>query len=127
MYKRLTAVILLLSFCIVLSLGSYILIKTVSEDILNDLSAFLEYAENEEREKAISTIINCNEKLSKYEKIYAVFLDHSLFENLMVTIPSIEYLYKTDNPDEAMDKCVESIETLKIVVHEQKIGVENIL
>ena len=126
MYKRLIIVVVLLIFCIVISIGSFLIIETISNNIIDDLEMFLIYAEENRKEPALSAIKNCTQKIEKYEKIYDVFLDHSIFENLMITIPSILYLYETNNIDEALDKCFESIEILKIVIHEQKVCLENI-
>lgn len=127
MLKKSIVVIILLSLCITISVGSYFLIEKISEDLLSDLTTFLMYAENGEEDLATISIKKCSEKLEDYEKIYAVFLNHNLFEDLMISIPSVLYLYKSNNSDEAMEKCLESVETLKILVHEQKICFENIL
>ena len=126
MYKRLLLVIILLLLCITISIGSFFTVSYISEDLTEELENFLIYAEEDNEILTLVTIDNCIEKLNSYEKIYAIFLDHSLFESLMIAVPSIKHLYETGNSDEAMDKCFESIETLKIIVHEQKPSFENV-
>lgn len=126
MFKRLISVTLLLLLCIGISVWSFFVVENISTDLINDLTEFLKHAENNDFSNALNKINSCNEKLKTYEKTYAVFLEHGLFEELLVTVPSIMYLYETDNEDEAMDKCFESIETLKIIIHEQKLCYENI-
>ena len=126
MYKRLIFVLILLSICIAISIGSFFAVSYMSDDLTRRLDSFLMYSENGNNKEAVKAIDGCIEKLEFYEKVYAIILDHNLFENIMITIPSIMYLYETGNTDEAMDKCFESIETLKIIVHEQKLSFENV-
>ena len=126
MYKRLIFVLILLILCISLGVGSFITIEKISKNLTDDLESFIRYSQLNYREKAIDSIDSCIEKLDSYEKIYAVFLDHNLFECIMISIPSIKQLYVTGNQDEATEKCFESIETIKIIVNEQKLSLENI-
>lgn len=126
MYKRLIFVLLLLLLCIGISVGSFFAVNKMSSKLTSDLEKFQINAESNNVATAVEAIDACIENLERYEKIYAVFLDHNIFENIMITIPSIKYLYETGNSDEAMDKCFESIETLRIVVHEQKLTFENV-
>ena len=98
----------------------------MSEDLTDDLNSFILYVKNGNNTQAVVTITKCIEKLEAYEKAYAVFLDHNLFEDIMITIPSIKNLYETGNYDEALDKCFESIQVLNIIVSEQKPVIENI-
>lgn len=125
MYKRLIFVLILLVMCIGIGVGSFYAINKMSDELINELQKFEACSETNNNE-AINTIDKCIEKLESYEKIYAVFLDHNQFESLLITIPSIKQLYVSGNTDEAMDKCLESIAQLKIVVHEQKLSFENV-
>lgn len=126
MYKRLILVLIILFLCISISIGSYLGISYMSEDLTADLNSFILYVKNGNNTQAVVTIMKCIEKLEAYEKAYAVFLDHNLFEDIMITIPSIKNLYETGNYDEALDKCFESIQVLNIIVSEQKPVIENI-
>lgn len=126
MYKRLILVLIILFLCISISIGSYLGISYMSEDLTADLNSFILYVKNGNNTQAVVTITKCIEKLEAYEKAYAVFLDHNLFEDIMITIPSIKSLYETGNYDEALDKCFESIQVLNIIVSEQKPVIENI-
>ena len=126
MYKRLILVLIILFLCISISIGSYLSISYMSEDLTADLNSFILYVKNGNNTQAVVTITKCIEKLEAYEKAYAVFLDHNLFEDIMITIPSIKSLYETGNYDEALDKCFESIQVLNIIVSEQKPVIENI-
>lgn len=126
MYKRLILVLIILFLCISISIGSYLGISYMSEDLTADLNSFILYVKNGNNTQAVVTIAKCIEKLEAYEKAYAVFLDHNLFEDIMITIPSIKSLYETGNYDEALDKCFESIQVLNIIVSEQKPVIENI-
>ena len=126
MNKRLVFVLILLSICLMISIGSYVIVSYISEDLSSELNAFRVSAENGNENEALEALDTCIDKLKLYEKIYAVFLDHNLFENIMITIPTVRHLYESGNIDESMDKCFESIEILKIIVHEQKLSLENV-
>lgn len=126
MYRRLIFISVLLIVCITISIGSFYSVSKMSEELISGLNEFKICVQKKEESEAVRIIDNCIEKLGKYEKLYAVFLDHNLFENIIITIPSIKNLYVTGNTDEALDKCYESIETLKIIVKEQKLSFENI-
>lgn len=125
MIKRLSLAATLLVVCFSLCFLSYFSLNKMTNELVFQLEIFCENADSN-KDEAQNAVSKCNTLWNKYHKYYSIFLDHSLFETLNINLPAIKPLYSAGNEDEALQKGLESIYTLKTIMEEQEVNIGNI-
>ena len=126
MYNRLIIAIILFTLCIGFAGGSYICLKKMTDDVEKVLSSFSESIKDGNIYISEKAINNATEKWTKYKKYFSVILDHSIFEELNIDIPTTKKLFLSGNIEDSLEKCFECIDALESIMEEQRINIGNV-
>lgn len=126
MIKRFICALLLLAFCFTACIASYVMILNYSNELTDLLSSFNENVINNNNDAALLQIRQCSKKWEKYEVAYSVFLNHDLFQNLSINLPTVEDFFLDGNYEEACKRATECASILEEICEQQKLSAGNI-
>ncbi len=127
MLKRLILSIILLLLCFSVGIGSYVYVENSAQNLAEDFQEVYDLMQAQQYTQAIEKLSDTQEKWDNVEFWYNIFLDYSLFEQLEINIALLEDLIEIKSYEYANTKLLETIQTLKSIIHEQKISLGNVL
>lgn len=107
--KRLVTAIVFILIGTALAVGGYFSLRTICRDMNNSLYNVISFAQNEDKDKALSAVKEAKENWDKKNSLLGVYTNHSEMDELQILMKTLERLAEDENYEELIDDCYECI------------------